>query len=180
MWHLSDPSQAALWDWRDRCARAEDESVDFIMSNAELLRIAQRLPRTSSHLLECQPLSQLVRERAEEVVAIIDNECHEGPVPLASQRPSTSSFSSSFSPGAKGLSEEGARERRGVVTPNVGTSSQHGKMSIDGAASSSSSSVCTFTPAVIDSTMASMSTDPHHPSPVLAPEEVRAFAFDVC
>lgn len=40
----------ALWDWRDRRARDEDESVLFVLSNAELVRIAIVAPRSLQDL----------------------------------------------------------------------------------------------------------------------------------
>ena len=62
---------AALWSWRDLTAREEDESPSFVMSNAELIRIGQRLPRTLQQLEDCGPLSVLVRQRATEVLDVV-------------------------------------------------------------------------------------------------------------
>jgi ribonuclease D len=41
----------ALWEWRDRVARAEDESPHWLMSNAELLAIGQAAPQTAKDVL---------------------------------------------------------------------------------------------------------------------------------
>ena len=40
----------ALWDWRDQRARDEDESVLFVLSNAELVRVALVAPRSLQDL----------------------------------------------------------------------------------------------------------------------------------
>ena len=59
--HEQDMVMAALWSWRDLTAREEDESVAYVMSNAELIRIGQNLPRNMQQLEECGPLSGMVR-----------------------------------------------------------------------------------------------------------------------
>ena len=35
-----------LWDWRDLTARKDDESVNYIMSDEEMVRICSRVPVT--------------------------------------------------------------------------------------------------------------------------------------
>lgn len=60
-----------LWDWRDQIARDEDESIAYVMSKAEMLRIALRCPKSEAELQQCGPLSPLVRARSQEVLAII-------------------------------------------------------------------------------------------------------------
>lgn len=51
-----------LYKFRDDLARTEDESVQYIMSNAELLRIALRIPRSIQELVaDCSPLSAYLR-----------------------------------------------------------------------------------------------------------------------
>lgn len=45
---------SALYAWRDEQARLHDESVDFIMSNSELVRIGLRCPRDAQDIeVEC-------------------------------------------------------------------------------------------------------------------------------
>lgn len=41
---------SALWDWRDREARDKDESIMFILSNAELIRLGMIAPRSVQEL----------------------------------------------------------------------------------------------------------------------------------
>lgn len=47
-----------LWNWRDLIARKEDESVSYIMSNSELVRIGLRCPKSESEFYECGPFSE--------------------------------------------------------------------------------------------------------------------------
>lgn len=51
-----DTVMAALWQWRDSTARSLDESVHYIMSNSELLRIGLVMPTTASDFQQCQPI----------------------------------------------------------------------------------------------------------------------------
>lgn len=51
-----DTVMAALWQWRDNIARNLDESVHFILSNSELLRIGLMMPTTASEFQQCQPV----------------------------------------------------------------------------------------------------------------------------
>ena len=71
------PSQdmvlAALFDWRDSTARKLDESVHYIMSNAELLRIGTMIPRSLEELKKCQPLSTVVWDNANEILQLIND-----------------------------------------------------------------------------------------------------------
>ena len=63
---------AALWDWRDRTARTEDEGLTFVMGDAELLRVARALPADPARLeQQCAPLSECTRAHADEVLAIV-------------------------------------------------------------------------------------------------------------
>ena len=64
---------AALFDWRDATARSNDESVHYVMSNAELLRVGTAIPRTMEELRRCQPLSATVWQRAEEILQLIND-----------------------------------------------------------------------------------------------------------
>jgi len=57
--HISneqDAVMAALWQWRDNTARNLDESIHYIMSNSELLRIGIIMPTTQSELIQCEPI----------------------------------------------------------------------------------------------------------------------------
>lgn len=62
---------ARLWDWRDQVARKEDESPIFIMSNAEMLRIATLVPRSPQEVLQASPLSAFTRAHLGEVVEVV-------------------------------------------------------------------------------------------------------------
>lgn len=64
----------ALWEWRDRVARDEDESSLYIMSNAELLRVAKCMPTDAARLLsQCAPLSVYPTQHPDSVVVAIQN-----------------------------------------------------------------------------------------------------------
>ena len=69
-----DAVVAALWNWRDKTARAADESVLFVMSNSELLRIGCLMPKDVSQLLSSGPISDMTRSYAADVIALINNE----------------------------------------------------------------------------------------------------------
>ena len=64
---------AALYAWRDRIARAEDESSGFVISNGVMFKIAAALPSDKNALLAaCRPMAPpLVREHAEEVAKLV-------------------------------------------------------------------------------------------------------------
>jgi ribonuclease D len=49
-----------LWNWRDLIARKEDESVSYIMSNSELIRIGLRCPKSELEFHECGPFSEFL------------------------------------------------------------------------------------------------------------------------
>ena len=49
-------------------ARREDESILFVMSNAELLRIGRAMPLSEESLLACSPLSSFVRTHAKSLL----------------------------------------------------------------------------------------------------------------
>ncbi|VDL82642.1 unnamed protein product [Nippostrongylus brasiliensis] len=52
-----------LWHWRDKVAREEDESVQYVLPNHMLLTIAETLPRELQGILHCcNPVPPLVRE----------------------------------------------------------------------------------------------------------------------
>ena len=63
---------ATLWEWRDSVARDNDESVSYIMSNSEMLRIAVTMPKDVNILLtEIGPISSFVEESAAEIISVI-------------------------------------------------------------------------------------------------------------
>jgi ribonuclease D len=73
---------AVLWDYRDSIARSIDESVTYVMSNAEMIRIARACPKDVSALLSSGPLSEFTRSHAEEVLAKIWKRDNVAPVSL--------------------------------------------------------------------------------------------------
>ncbi|KAI6184331.1 3'-5' exonuclease [Aphelenchoides bicaudatus] len=51
-----------LWTWRDKTARIEDESYEFVLPKHMLYQIAEKLPRETSGLLSCcSPIPMLVK-----------------------------------------------------------------------------------------------------------------------
>ncbi|KAK6015909.1 3'-5' exonuclease, partial [Ostertagia ostertagi] len=68
---LNNRQEAAmrvLWHWRDRVAREEDESVQYVLPNHMLLTIAESLPRELQGILHCcNPVPPLVRECVHEL-----------------------------------------------------------------------------------------------------------------
>ncbi|KAL3795819.1 hypothetical protein ACHAW5_004769 [Stephanodiscus triporus] len=72
---LSSQQEAALrslYDWRDRTARREDESVQYVCPNAALLRIASNRPATVAALQRLvNPLPPLVMRRSQEILDAI-------------------------------------------------------------------------------------------------------------
>ncbi|KAJ2691697.1 exosome nuclease subunit [Coemansia sp. RSA 1285] len=63
----------ALHDWRDRCARAEDESARYVLPNHMLFAVAERMPADAAALLAaCRPAPPpLVRQHAADVARIL-------------------------------------------------------------------------------------------------------------
>ncbi|VDK17628.1 unnamed protein product [Anisakis simplex] len=52
-----------LWKWRDERARAEDESLEYVLPNYNLLQIAEVLPREAQGILACcSPIPPLVKQ----------------------------------------------------------------------------------------------------------------------
>lgn len=74
---LSSQQEAALkalYDWRDKTARQEDESVHYVCPNAALLRIASNRPATVSALQRLlNPLPPLVMRRSQDILDAIKN-----------------------------------------------------------------------------------------------------------
>jgi exosome complex exonuclease RRP6 len=64
----------ALYDWRDKSARQEDESVQYVCPNAALLRVASNRPVTVAALQRLvNPLPPLVMRKSQEILDVIKN-----------------------------------------------------------------------------------------------------------
>ena len=72
---LSPPQKrvfAALYDWRDRVARDEDESTGYVLPNRMLAKLSSLMPSSASGLSQClNPVPELVRRHATDVLHII-------------------------------------------------------------------------------------------------------------
>eukprot|EP00571_Detonula_confervacea_P000668 CAMPEP_0172322716 /NCGR_PEP_ID=MMETSP1058-20130122/46705_1 /TAXON_ID=83371 /ORGANISM="Detonula confervacea, Strain CCMP 353" /LENGTH=1045 /DNA_ID=CAMNT_0013038533 /DNA_START=70 /DNA_END=3207 /DNA_ORIENTATION=+ len=69
---LQEAVLKALFDWRDKTARQEDESAHYVCSNAALLRIASNRPVTVAALQRLvNPLPPLVMRRSQEILDAI-------------------------------------------------------------------------------------------------------------
>ena len=63
---------AGLFEWRDATARAEDESIHFVLPNRLLVRLATERPATVDALSRaCHPMPPLIRTRMADVVRAI-------------------------------------------------------------------------------------------------------------
>ena len=52
-----------MYQWRDRLARLEDESVMFVLPNHMMMKISSELPREMQGILACcNPVPPLVRQ----------------------------------------------------------------------------------------------------------------------
>ncbi|GFS15362.1 exosome component 10, partial [Elysia marginata] len=61
-----------LYSWRDGMARAEDESLGYVLPNHMLLQIAEILPRERQGVLACcNPIPPLVRQSLMEIHAMV-------------------------------------------------------------------------------------------------------------
>ncbi|KAJ2454334.1 exosome nuclease subunit [Coemansia sp. RSA 2336] len=77
--HPFTPTQLAVFralhQWRDSCARQEDESVRYVLPNHMLFTVADRMPQETPQLLAlCQPTPPLVRLYASDIVLLIKRE----------------------------------------------------------------------------------------------------------
>lgn len=64
----------AVHQWRDTTARAEDESVNYIMPRHVLFNLARRMPMDVAGVLACCPRpSPPLRNRAAELVVVVKN-----------------------------------------------------------------------------------------------------------
>lgn len=62
----------ALHAWRDTIGRQEDESVRYVLPNAQLIRLATKLPTKANQVLSaCSPCSAPVRSHAAELAQMI-------------------------------------------------------------------------------------------------------------
>lgn len=62
----------AVHRWRDNVARQEDESTNYVMANHAIFSIARAIPLDKAALLGvAQPISPILRLRADELVAVI-------------------------------------------------------------------------------------------------------------
>ena len=72
----------ALADWRDRVARVEDESSDYVCGGALLARLAASRPTTADALVAASPaLTPLLRARLVQVAAVIRGALEGNPLP---------------------------------------------------------------------------------------------------
>jgi len=63
---------ASLYEWRDKVARREDESLRYILPNHMLFHIAQEMPHDADALFSCcNPVPPLVRANAYEITGVI-------------------------------------------------------------------------------------------------------------
>ncbi|KAL4170801.1 hypothetical protein KRP22_008905 [Phytophthora ramorum] len=63
---------AALYLWRDRIARQEDESVAYVMPNHVLMKLTKHLPARSDELFRtCNPVPLLIRKYSLQITKII-------------------------------------------------------------------------------------------------------------
>lgn len=61
-----------LFDWRDKVAREEDESVQYVCGNSGLIRIATICPQTDHELRSCvNPLPPLIQKYADDILRLI-------------------------------------------------------------------------------------------------------------
>lgn len=65
---------AALFFWRDRTAREEDESVRYVLPDKMLFNIAKNMPSDTNQLLICcTPTPPLLRVHASDVILIVQD-----------------------------------------------------------------------------------------------------------
>jgi exosome complex exonuclease RRP6 len=57
---IQESCLSLLYNWRDEHARSDDESLDYVMSNAELLRLGIKIPQSMEQIDSCAPLSSYV------------------------------------------------------------------------------------------------------------------------
>ena len=158
---LQEAALAALWDYRDRTARLQDESCVAVMSNAELLRIGAHLPRTEQQLEQhCGPLSALTRSSCAEILAVVADVTSVGPSTKAKSADSQSVPSDSAGKAATATSKKTTLTSPACKKSSKTTATAAATASESSSSSSSSSnagqdqkvdgdSLYTFTPAVL-------------------------------
>ena len=84
--HPSDLSKeqlavfARVHRWRDEIAREEDEGLHYVMPSYVIFNIARAQPRDRAALLgACHPISPIVRMRADELLAVVQQAISEAP-----------------------------------------------------------------------------------------------------
>jgi len=74
---LSPPEKrifAALYDWRDKIARLEDESTGYVLPNKMLLSLSRAMPQSINDMSSCiHPIPEIVRKYATDVLDLIIN-----------------------------------------------------------------------------------------------------------
>lgn len=76
-----------LWNWRDLTARNEDESPEYILSNAELVRIGLAMPTSAAQFERVHSVKGT--ERAEAILRVINDAISIGPAAVSSSPRST-------------------------------------------------------------------------------------------
>ncbi|PSK38486.1 hypothetical protein B9Z65_6039 [Elsinoe australis] len=62
----------AIHEWRDRIAREQDDSVHYVLANHSIFSISKEVPLEKPQLFSvAQPLTQTIRLRADELLAVI-------------------------------------------------------------------------------------------------------------
>jgi exosome complex exonuclease RRP6 len=149
---VQDATLSALWDWRDRTARREDESCAALMSNSELLRIGLHMPQSGVQLEQlCGPLSPHTRKCTSEILKLIADTISVGPTTMVLKK--SSALPSAIEVPAHNFS-----------SPHV---SNKKAKSVQPAAIVVPETIYTFTPAILSS------PDRNLTSPVLRADEVR-------
>jgi len=77
---------AAVYSWRDSIARREDESVQYVLPDRMLIRVAKETPISASDLERCcNPLPPVVQTRVTEILAVVRS-AHEAAVGSSSEQ----------------------------------------------------------------------------------------------
>lgn len=123
-----------LWNWRDIIARKEDESVTYIMSNAELIRIGLKCPKSETEFFECGPFSEYLTKTRGIISYLIHFICQELNIKTAS------SEILSLSDLESNISEMDIRHRAGSSNASIE------EIFLDDSFANSSNSLRTITP----------------------------------
>jgi exosome complex exonuclease RRP6 len=79
---LEEAVLSSLWNWRDMMARELDESVAYIMSNNDLLKISSVMPVEILQLETCDISSDVVKAYSENIIQLIKDQSQLGPSKL--------------------------------------------------------------------------------------------------